>query len=571
MTHETVQSYISTDDFSALDRSLSILFQRLSSSKSPVVELLTALVSRAVRESHVCIDLKTLASQRLNETLLLPSLEEIRFELLNSSIVGTGGTKMPLILEKSDLLYLGRFYNFESRLARHILERIKVKYQAPGNEDPKVYIKKVLGKYNVQADTLKALEIILSHGLCIISGGPGTGKTWTVGLIIELLYSLGIEQHKIGLAAPTGKAANRLNEALRLSMPGVLLPQAETLHRLIGIRTDELPRYDHLNQLPYSALIVDEASMVDTAMMTRIFDALRPDARLILLGDKDQLASVEAGAVMTDLFDASTDIKGNTLASCMVNYTKTYRFKEGGIILPVCEAIRDGKADSALMILKKAGAFRTVSGKRDFETSLKNEAGKWFDNFKGSLDNPLNALLTMNQNKILCAHHEGDYGTQHLNSLFTLWLNNGISRNPGNHFHGEPVMVMRNDYDSALFNGDTGIVLYEPADGMLKAYFANANNQITARGLMGLPELTTCFAKSVHKSQGSEYDEVHFILPGKDMELLTRELIYTAITRARNKITIWGNEEIFLKGVSRCSKRVSGLKNRLINDEPIRK
>jgi exodeoxyribonuclease V alpha subunit len=404
-----------------------------------------------------------------------------------------------------------------------------------------------------------------------LTGGPGTGKTTTVARLLALLAEqaeiAGASRPRIALTAPTGKAAARLAEAVQLEVAkldaadrarlGEL--QAMTLHRLLGSRPDSSSRFRHDrgNRLPQDVIVVDETSMVSLTMTARLLEAVRPDARLVLVGDADQLASVEAGAVLADLVDglsAHTDVRVAALRT-------SHRFGEA--IGFLAEAIRVGDADRALALLRSGDehiAFIEDDDPTDaMRVILLPHALRLREAALFGADDV--ALATLDEHRLLCAHRKGPYGVRHWNRQVPKWLSEETGQPPWSEWYpGRPLLVTANDYGLRVYNGDTGVVIAGPEG--LRAVIAGANGPLhfaTSR----LSDVETMHAMTIHKSQGSQADEVTVLMPTEDSRLLTRELFYTAVTRAKAKVRVIGSETAVRAGIGRRAIRATGLRQRL--------
>ncbi len=429
----------------------------------------------------------------------------------------------------------------------------------------------------------QAAEMALTHPLTLISGGPGTGKSHTVARILGLLLHTLSPDLKIALAAPTGKAAMRLRESIAASLESLPLAAsiksaipttACTLHRLLGIRRHS-PHFRHhqANPLPWDVVLVDEASMVDLALMSKLVDALQPGSRLILLGDKDQLASVESGAVLADCIAALPD---NT-----VILQKSYRFDPE--ISAFAHAVNEGDVEAAKERIQaaenreqRAGGGRVlgVSWEMAMEVILARfvhymetvravRADGWPENESDAIGRLFAAL---NSFRVLCATRQGARGVEAINRQVEQQLAaSGYSCQPGGWYPGRPVMILRNDYGLNLFNGDIGICLpdNEGPSGAFTIWFIGEDGTNLEYQPWQLPAHETVFAMTIHKSQGSEFGEVLVVLPIIDTPLLTRELIYTAVTRARTRVLLTSAEGIFQQAVTRTINRASGLREML--------
>lgn len=560
---------------SPLGRQLALCLQRLDPAAPPAVLHAVRLVSEAMLEGDVCIELAAHAAHG--------ELEAWAAALRASALVGRPGDFAPLILDERRRLYLARYWNHERKLADDLLARAAAPFDDIDAARLQADLDRLFGAppaNGVAADGQRAAaEKAVLRRLCVISGGPGTGKTSTV---VRLLAALQMHYRGalvIRLAAPTGKAAARMQEAVReakrkLGLDAAILAaipeQAGTLHRLLGTRPDSPAfRHDRSHPLPLDVLVVDEASMIDLALMSRLAEALPPHARLILLGDRDQLASVEAGAVFGDLC-AGAGTAQIGFADAIALLHKSYRFGADSGIGKLAQAIRRGDAEAVLALLRTppapdlrwredgwrdhgaALALRLHQGYRDYFSAVRARA-------------PVDALFGLfGRFRVLCAHREGGAGVEGLNRLLEDGLRSGTENAPrGPWYHGRPVMVTRNDYPLALFNGDIGIAFDSGGEDGLRVYFQGAEGQLRDFAPGRLPPHETVYAMTVHKSQGSEFDDVLLVLPDTAAPVLNRALLYTAVTRARRHVELWGEAAILEQAVSRESARSSGLKERL--------
>ncbi|MBW2096115.1 MAG: exodeoxyribonuclease V subunit alpha, partial [Deltaproteobacteria bacterium] len=512
------------------------------------------------------------------------------------------GDETPLILDENDRLYLFRYWEYEHLLVRKIQESVNAGFD---HIDEAVLKKGLAGFFERENSTGPDWQEVacfaaVTRSFCVISGGPGTGKSTVVARILALI-ALQHSGHpsRMALAAPTGKAAQRLQEAIRAATDDALFPEsirkslpseASTIHRLLGpISGSPFFRHHAENPLAVDGVIVDEASMVDLPLMSKLVQALPSHARLILLGDQDQLASVEAGAVLGDICDRGS-IHRHSTAFCayyhkltgqvipegpgpliqdsLVRLEKNYRFGEESGIGSVSRAVNRGDGEEALIILKN-GSRDDVSWVRlpdpiNLPGALRD---KVLSGYRSSLEtqDPEEAFLALERFRIMCALRKGPYGVLNLNRVVEriLQAENLISQE-GIWYRGRPILITRNDYTLGLFNGDVGLIFPDPdASGDPRALFRKQDGSIRKIHPARLPEHETVFAMTVHKSQGSEFDEVVLILPDQPSPILTRELIYTGLTRARKRGEVWGLEEVFLEGVSRRIERSSGLREAL--------
>lgn len=507
------------------------------------VLLALALTVRALRAGSICLPWQHVRELEAGEaTLEIPDawwpeasgwLEALRA----SPLVGVGEDApgdRPLRLV-DDALYLERHYADQESVRRSLLARLAL---APASGTPQ--------------GQDAAIELALTSPVTVIAGGPGTGKTWTIRRIIERLRA---EQPDalVALAAPTGKAAARMTESLG---DGSLT--ALTLHSLLGWRAGSRNRFHHdaTRPLPHDVVVVDEMSMVSMVMMSRLLDALKPDARIVLVGDPDQLTSVDAGSVLADITRAPAS------AGVVARLTRNFRF--AGAIQQVATAVRDGEADAALAALAGPDAgvrllspeqaaphlrARVVaSGERVFDAAESGEIAA--------------ALAALEEHRLLCAHRSGPHGVSQWTRQVQAWLREAMpTYGAEGEFHtGRPVMVTANRPEFGLHNGDTGVV--RVVDGRAEAWFATGATLRSFSPFL-LDGLVSVHAMTIHKAQGSQFDQVSVVLPPAGSPLLTRELLYTAISRAKQSVLLVGDEAAVREAIARPARRMSGLAHRL--------
>ena len=520
-----------------------------------------AALSRNLRSGHICLDLVN-GPAHFDEEIAgfpWPALETWQAALKKSRAVGGPDEERPLVLDHAGRLYLRRYWEYEKSLARAILGRC---------DEPAAAVSK---SGDLQQT---AIETALARRLLVISGGPGTGKTTTVLKILERMVAQpGNERLRIALAAPTGKAAARLEESLRGGKLQNHLPKtASTLHRLLGARPDSAAlRHNAKNPLPVDVMVVDEASMVPLTMMAKLFDALPAKARVILLGDSHQLASVEPGYVLGDIAEAAST-PGSLLQGSLVALQKNYRFGNSSAIFALSSAVRDGNTDRAFEILGAGNqpdlaAFPTPAAVQLMQ-ELKPRIIAGYSAYLQERD-PGEALKKFRQFRVLCALRSGPHGVESMNRKIEAILRAEglIPAAPAS--CGTPVLITRNDPGLRLFNGDTGILLPDET-GILMAWFADGAGGLRHFAPARLPGHEPAFAMTVHKSQGSEYDDVLLVLPPqKPNPVCTRELVYTGLTRARNKVELWFREPVLRAAIETpvpcaacrvCGRRLCGAK-----------
>ncbi len=445
-----------------------------------------------------------------------------------------------------------------------------------------------------------AVLLALHSRFLLISGGPGTGKTTTVLRLLALTVEQALANRqpppRIALAAPTGKAAARLGEILRAlpeqisaAVRAALPPAASTVHRLIGLSPGRnQPRYHREQPLPFDLVVVDEASMLDLALAARLCEALTPETRLILLGDRDQLASVEAGSVFGALCAAAGESNRYSLATtkmlknsldgeitstgthmpltdALVELQHSHRFDAAGAIGRFARALRTGQAGAAQRVLDEAApelALRAIA-ERELAGTLEQEVLPKFIALTQATS-PLDALDQLDRYRVLCALRAGPYGAETLNARIEQALRRCSTRaDASGWFAGRLVMIASNDNRQGLFNGDIGIALATGTQGALEVWFRSADGGTRTLPPALLPAHRGAFALTVHKAQGSEFDEVLVVLPARDARVLTRELLYTAVTRARKKVELWASAETLAATIARSTRRWSGLADRL--------
>ena len=550
-----------------------------------VVLLAAALAARAPRLGHVCVDLATIAETAGTEEgeavpgLPWPAPEAWLAAVSASPLVGAG---RPLQLHGT-LCYLDRLHAAECRVAAALLERAGTPAGAV-DEGALVAGLDRLFPTDDGGDDLprRVAETAVRRRLAVIAGGPGTGKTTTVARILALLEHQaragGGRPPLVALAAPTGKAAARLQEAVRGADVDPPLAgsadrwTASTLHRLLGTRPDSSTRFRHdeTHPLVHDVVVVDEASMLSLSLMDRLLAAVRPDARLILLGDPQQLASVEAGVVLGDIVGSPTaTAPDSAIAASVVVLQRIHRFR--GAIAELAGAVRDGNGPRALELLAGGGGELTwipqpadTAGSADLAGVRAEAVDAWRQvAARATAGDGPGALAGLGTFRVLCAHRHGAAGAAGWTEHIERWLaaaGVGGDRRGGWHA-GQPLLVTVNDYDLRLFNGDTGVVVAERS-GRLAAAFEQGGS-VVALSPTRLSHVETCYAMTIHKAQGSQFDAVAVVLPDPASPILTRELLYTGITRARSAVTVVGAAESITAAIGRPVARASGLRPRL--------
>ncbi len=487
----------------------------------------------------------------------LDLMSECRLVFIASSL--TTETSHPLVLE-ANRLFLNRYWQYEARLVSNIFNRISLKFDKTDSEE-------MLDKYfPQQADSMdvdwqrEAAKSASKQPFTIITGGPGTGKTTTVLKILALLQELNDCNLEISLAAPTGKAAMRLQQSLNEGKHGLGVSEqtlldsipdsVSTLHRLLG-PINQSTKFRHNRDKPLSCnlLVVDESSMIDLAMMSKLLEALHPKVRLILIGDKDQLASVESGAVLNDLCSGLPDQT--------IELKKTWRFS--GPIKDFAAAINTQQANQAFKLLVDENTNDQLSLISD--NFLEHAYQQYLPYVKQikSDNNPAQAMAAFAKFQVLAAVRQGEFGVEGINRNLEKRFQSSQMQTQLPWYHGKVVMITRNDPSLDLFNGDIGICLYDSDESQLRVWFEDSSGSFRAMVPARLPEHETVFAMTIHKSQGSEFDRVMLVLPDKPMPILSRELLYTGVTRAKNQVDIATSESVFNHTVNQQVIRHSGI------------
>ncbi|MBW2456677.1 MAG: exodeoxyribonuclease V subunit alpha [Deltaproteobacteria bacterium] len=635
MTVATLEALHAAGRLTPIDVELAEALVTMADEEDPRVRLAIALVSRRLDGGHVCLKLASLAKepvlkalrpvgvsppraveshedeQAADEQLEWPEWQDWLAAVANSPLVGAPEAKTPLVLDGADRLYLRRYWDHQAGLATTIRGRAT---EGAGELDFAV-LKEGLDRLFKGEDLAEderdwqrlAALTALQRRVSVISGGPGTGKTYTVvkilALLIEQAFAAGQGAPRMTLVAPTGKAAARLSESIKQSrdklpfsepVRAAIPAEASTIHRALGVMRGRTHRFyrNAQNPLLTDLLLVDEASMVDVALMARLIQALPAKARLILLGDKDQLASVEAGAVLGDICEVGLgrgfsvpfaeacekqigerppcgqEAPADTgIGDCVVELQRSYRYKPGSGIEALANAINDGKGKRAVEILH-SGQYKDVAiealGKDGtLPGHLEAIAVTGYEEYL-SQDEPAAMLAKLGKLRILCAHRRGRQGVEHANRAIEAALARQDLIDPqGAMYRGRPLIVTQNDYSVRLFNGDVGIIVEHAESGALRAYFVAPDGTERFLSPARVPDPQSVYATTVHKSQGSEFDHVCLVLPKKASAVVTRELLYTAVTRAKRQVTVYGAPQVLIAGVDKRTERASGLKDLL--------
>ena len=612
MTGPTLTELVDRGVLSFLDFHFARAMGRLVEEERPEVLLGAAFASRAVQRGHVCADLGRLsagdvvdADENVVADLELPPIDAWVGALRASELVSAPDAERPtpLVLDAGGRLYLHRYASYQSRLARELRARARA---APTVDDRVLRegLDRLFAASRGRPDEQRLAALMaVNKSLCVISGGPGTGKTHTVAKILALLREQAeatrSDTFRTLLVAPTGKAAQRLGASIEANLDRLDCSDATktairttpaTIHRALGYqqRSPTRFRHDAENPLPADVVLVDEASMVDLALMTKLAEAVPEAARLILLGDKDQLASVEAGAILGDIYNTEADHtysedftrsvhelgggevpssrgRGAGIQDCMVHLTHSYRYGETSGIGALARDVNSGDAGGAFELLKADEPHDVglveIESEAHLAAALRDSVQEGF----GVLATMVSArakLDSLERFRVLCAHRRGPFGVENVNPLIADLLREIGLVPDGEWYEGRPIIVTQNDYQLDLFNGDVGVVARDDA-GDLRAFFPGEGKKLRAFVPARLPPHETVFAMTVHKSQGSEFDEVGLVLPPEASPILTRELVYTGITRARSRVRIYGGREVLGAAVERRIERASGLREAL--------
>ena len=599
-----------------LDHALAQSLRRLDRDTPDAVLAAAALASLAVAKGHAGVRLGA-ADALVEAEIAWPDADAWTRQLAASRWVDTpddatavADPHAPLVLE-GGLLYLRRYREYERALALG-LQRIATQPVPEAGIEPLALLFARLFPQATHDDRqARAAALALRHALLLVTGGPGTGKTTTTARLLVLLVAqalhAGRASPRIALAAPTGRAAERMAESVRqavqaLAAMGVdadllaaLPTSGTTLHRLLGTIPDS-PRFRHDgdNPLPFDVVVVDEASMIDLPLMAKLVDAVASGTRLVLLGDPDQLPSVEAGDVLAAILGAvgegdamergDVDVlrpllgdgdKTSVLAQeggearfpgIRVHLQRGWRQSEALDLAPLAAAVREGDADAALAQLR-AGTLSNVHFHEGLADPLELQRDALLAHFRalGHAATPADALAQSTRLRLLTAVREGPQGARTLNARIERLLaeGGGAGRAPQGHFQGQLLIVTENSYRHRLFNGDIGVCMRDAA-GTLVAWFPGDDaGHPRAFHPAALPAHESAFAMTVHKAQGSEFDTVWLLLPARGNRVLSRELVYTGITRARRALHVAGSEAVIREALARHAGRWSGLGWRL--------
>ncbi len=636
---DTRKRYAAIPGFRDIDFQFADFIQKRSTSDKETLYQAALLLSYATGLQHSALNLKTSASEPIESILeletdlekptgiTLPDYDDWCHALRdkNPEIVGAPGEQKPLILD-DELLYLNRYWDYEHHVAENIVQRCT---DSDAVELPQDLLQDLFpsSQPGINLQGVGAVAAFKSR-FCVISGGPGTGKTTTVARLLALLLQARRDL-RIHMVAPTGKAADRLVKSVqnaRATLPvsdelKQLIPEkASTIHRYLAyLPSNNTFRHNARRQTTSDLLIVDEASMVSLPLFAHLFAAIRDDCRVILLGDKDQLASVENGCIFGDLSSAEhvntfsdnfasafnalhtsddnidPSTTNTVLTNRVIKLEHSYRFGNTSGIGYLSHLVNEARTmddandiqtflqerklpDSARSRIVDANkpapssdeftdiSWQQLPAPNDLKHYLQENATGEYSDYLNAVKrvatgeaSPDDVLSTLDRFRILCAVNRGIYGVENLNSLMESILFGHVN---DLFYPGRPIMVLTNDHSQHLYNGDVGIILKDK-NGDIRACFRGENDTIRSFAPAYLPSHITAFAMTIHKSQGSEFDNVLMILPGNDSRILTKEIIYTGITRAKSRVELWCKPHILKSSVIRTLHRTSGLKKRL--------
>ncbi|MBM7508000.1 exodeoxyribonuclease V alpha subunit [Nocardioides salarius] len=553
------------------------------------VQLALALAVRGVRSGSTCVDLSAVPA--LLDHPGWPEPAGWVEAVAASPLVAEGVVHL-----EGDTVYLDRYHRLESQVCDDLVERVA----APAPQVDAAALDAARARIRgarLSEQQERAAVGAVGRSTTVLTGGPGTGKTTTIARLLVLLADQAAargERFSVALTAPTGKAATRLQEAVLAELADldpadrerVGRPETMTLHRLLGWRPDNATRFRHDrgNRLKHDLVVVDESSMVELTMMGRLLEAVRPQARLVLVGDPRQLTSVGAGAVLADVVRGFADHFGedapeSPVASLTENFRSTEHIKE------LAEALRAGDADEVLATLRRPSdevefVELPATDPTGQEPGARAAGGQALAQTLGealrerSLDLALRvrrhaaageheqAVAALDTHRLLCAHRDGPYGVRSWNRQVERWLAEEVGEPVlGEWYVGRPLLVTTNDYALEVYNGETGAVVRAP-DGRLRAWISGSE-RLRDFAPARLEAIETMHAMTVHKSQGSQAAHVTVLLPEADSRLLTRELFYTAITRAQEQVRVVASEAAVRAAVAREAQRASGLRDRL--------
>lgn len=586
MNINNVNQFFRGINLSQIARYFAELITRMDSRQNALVYLTGGLVCYHLDRGDIRFNISEYAGQTLavlvedeEITFNFPPVSEWIVALESSRLIGDPGQRVPLILSVQGdkaWVYLLKYWKYEQTVINFILGHIK-EPRADTDEDILSQSLSRLFEGNLdEPDWQKeAVKMAVRHRFCMVTGGPGTGKTTTVMKIIEALKDQSNDRPlSIALTAPTGKATIRLKEAVGqsytrtdgISDQSSIMIETATTHRLLrSIAGTPYFKHDQSRPLSHDVIILDEASMLDVGLFARLIRALPSATRLVLLGDQHQLSSVEAGSLFGDICGierSAEDSVGHPLENHIVRLKTSYRFDTNKGIGRLSESVNQGKGKSCydLMTSDRTGSlvWKTVSNASQLNDTLRSELlpriVEYFE--QDTIDAAFQAFERV---MILCAVRKGPFGVENLNrAIENFLIERRIVHASSDIYPGKPILITRNHYETGLFNGDIGILFRDTEDNnQIKAFFKSADGGYRKLSVATLPSYEPVYAMTVHKSQGSEFNKVILVLPDQPVQVLTRELIYTAVTRARGEVIIWGTESVLVTAIQRAIVRDS--------------
>ncbi len=566
--------------------------------ESAAVDLGLALTVRSVRSGSTCLSRAQIAdaldiAERGGVTAA-PTVDDVIDALATSTLArgGDAGPLRPVVVMDSDngpLVYFGKYFAQEQAI-REILADRAAAHPVVDTERLDAAIVRVFGPDPGEPDRQRiAARVAARRWITVLAGGPGTGKTYTVSRILAVLDELLDGRARIGVCAPTGRAAAQVQAAISADSHAPRDIRAVTVHSLLGWRPGSVPRHGPINKLPFDVVLVDETSMLSMTAMSALLAAVRASTRVILVGDPHQLASVEAGAVLADLVERSVSAAeqsesqrdeaehtGEDQALAVLDdaarrqaqagvVTLTHGFRFGGSIAPLAAAINAADADTVMTLLTDPGAPDVSVMAPNAVDAVRPVVVGWARELRRAAlrGDDAESLNSLDAHRVLCAHREGVWGVQGWSQRIGRWLAEEpdfahVVLDGPTRYAGQPLLVTANDRQTGTFNGDCGVVVDGP-DGMHVAF--RRGPEVQRLFPTQLADVVPVYAMTIHRSQGSQFDTVTVVLPPDGSELLTRELLYTAVTRARSAVRIIGTEDVIRSAVARPVTRASGLRS----------
>ncbi len=568
LQHAQLEEFLRKERFTAADRAFVSFLQETYAESDANVLAAAALCVSATREGHSFYDLSQPpiddTKQSEQDNLEWPTLAEWEKAFAQSASTGGPSQERPLVFTPPNALYLNKYFEYEKRLAQSVIRMTQ-------RNAPRGATQANSNSSDLQA---VAVERALESSFYLISGGPGTGKTTTIlhYLVNAIQSAPQNPKPKIIAVAPTGKAAARLSDSIASGLDRLDVDTATkefiqnipcmTVHRALGAIPNRITFHrNEESPLEHDIVIVDESSMIDLPLMQKLFCALRSEATIVLLGDHDQLSSVEVGSVFSDLIQSSLD-RESPIFGHSTNLLKTYRFSEDSSIHTLCQLCKKGETSEFTQFIQKP--------KEDFQFHpLKSGT-------RNELDPIVNLIVDAHEKRAACPDVEtafstlgefvaltpfnaGPFGTRSLNQLVDSRIRRSRPIDASEPYPGMPLIILENNYDLELYNGDIGIVWSDAESKELFAWFGDGGNPLKRVNLQWLPKRDLAYCLTIHKSQGSEFDHVVGIFPAQDDSFVSRELVYTCCSRAKEHITIFGSETALAASIDRSQKRATRL------------